>query len=67
MFYYCNHCHYVFSAEVLPHRCPDCGEKAVRPATETEKAEHFRMMEIVAQDNWDDAAERMNALSSPMR
>lgn len=58
MFYICEHCHFVFSDERKPKRCPDCGEKMVRPATETEKAEHLRLVKIVASDNWDDTAER---------
>ena len=61
MFYICESCHYVFSAEELPHRCPDCGGLAVRPATEAETAEHFRLLKVVASDNWDDAAERRDS------
>lgn len=58
MFYICERCQYVFSADEKPQRCPDCGEMMVRPATETEKAEHLRLLKIVASDNWDDAADR---------
>ena len=57
MYYICDHCHYVFSSEAFPHRCPDCGELAIRRATAAEKAEHLRMLRIVAADNWNDTAE----------
>ena len=55
MFFICDHCHYVFSTDALPHRCPDCGELCVRMATEEESAEHQRLMRVVENDNWDDA------------
>ena len=61
MYFICDHCHYVYSAEALPHRCPDCGELAVRPATEAEEADHLRLLKVVASDNWDDAAERRDS------
>ena len=47
MFYCCDHCHYVFSADVLPHRCPECGEKCVCEATKAEWREHLKKMGIV--------------------
>ena len=40
--YFCDACHYCFTAEQLPERCPDCGKltayghPAVRIATEAE-------------------------------
>ena len=54
MYYICDHCHYVFSAEAFPYRCPDCGELAVRRTTAAEKAEHVRLLEMVDVDDWDD-------------
>ena len=57
MYFICDHCHYVFSTDALPHRCPDCGDLAVRCATTSEKAEHLRLLEMVDVDNWDDTLE----------
>ena len=54
MYFICDHCHYVYSAEALPHRCPDCGDLAIRHATTAEKAEYLRLLEMVAVDGWDD-------------
>ena len=40
--YFCDACHYCFTADQLPERCPDCGKltahghPAVRIATEAE-------------------------------
>ena len=40
--YFCDACHYCFTAEQLPERCPDCGKQevhghpAVRMATQAE-------------------------------
>ena len=40
--YFCDACHYCFTADQLPERCPDCGKltahghPAVRMATEAE-------------------------------
>ena len=48
-YYFCDACHYCFSAEQLPDRCPDCGavayidRLAVRLATNTEIAELLRI------------------------
>lgn len=53
-YYYCDTCHYCFSAEKFPDRCPDCGaieyndHAAVRQATDTEVKELLR---IRAEDN----------------
>lgn len=53
-YYYCDTCHYCFSAEKFPDRCPDCGaiehngHASVRQATDTEVKELLR---IRAEDN----------------
>ena len=53
-YYYCDTCHYCFSADKFPDRCPDCGaieyndHAAVRQATDTEVKELLR---IRAEDN----------------
>ena len=53
-YYYCDICHYCFSAEKFPDRCPDCGaieyngHAAVRQATDAEVKELLR---IRAEDN----------------
>lgn len=53
-YFYCDACHYCFSADALPDRCPDCGavehndKKAVRPVSNTEIEELLR---IRAEDN----------------
>jgi rRNA maturation endonuclease Nob1 len=41
MIYRCegNSCQYLFEAD-SPGFCPDCGNKQIRPATETELAEY---------------------------
>lgn len=57
MFYCCNHCQYVFPADQNPQCCPDCGELSVRPATVEETDEHLHLLEIIASESWDDAAE----------
>ena len=69
MFFICDHCHYVFSAEAFPHRCPDCGELAIRMANEEESAEHLRLLKVVENDNWDDtvAQRRQESSSDPER
>ena len=53
-YYFCNACHYCFSAEKLPDCCPDCGAQiykekpAVRLANKNEIEELLR---IRAEDN----------------
>lgn len=53
-YYYCDTCHYCFSVEEFPDRCPDCGaveyndHAAVRQATDAEVKELLR---IRAEDN----------------
>ena len=47
--YFCDACHYCFTAEHLPDRCPDCGKQmlqgypAVRIATEAEITDYKRI------------------------
>lgn len=48
-YYFCDACHYCFSAEKLPDRCPDCGAQiykekpAVRLANKDEIDELLRI------------------------
>ena len=48
-YFYCDACHYCFSADALPDRCPDCGAvehndvPAVRPANKDEIEELLRI------------------------
>ena len=58
-YYYCDACHYCFTAERFPDRCPDCGKQevrghpAVRNATGEEIAEYQRIQaEIEREDTW---------------
>lgn len=58
-YYFCDACHYCFTAERLPDRCPDCGKQmayghpAVRTATEKEIDEYQRIRaEIEREDTW---------------
>lgn len=39
MVFACDHCHYLFSGNLQPEQCPDCGKYAVRPADKAEIAE----------------------------
>lgn len=36
MVFICDHCHFLFSSDVQPEQCPDCGKMLVRTATEEE-------------------------------
>lgn len=53
-YYFCDACHFCFTAEFLPRRCPDCGKVtfgshfAVREATDQEAAEHKKIQEELA-------------------
>ena len=46
----CEKCHYTFRYPLLPPACPDCGAKAVRPATEQEKKEYHRNQKILREE-----------------
>lgn len=47
--YFCDVCHYCFTAKMLPDRCPDCGKQrmhghpAVRAATGAEITDYRRI------------------------
>lgn len=49
MIFFCDCCHYTFSATSLPDRCPDCGKQiyndkpAVRAATAKEVDEYVKI------------------------
>lgn len=55
--YYCDACHYCFTAKQLPGQCPDCGKRmvhnrpAVRPATADERDEYRRIRAEIAQED----------------
>ena len=56
----CDACKYTFEVdgpnnkEVLPHRCPDCGSFAVRPATSEEIAEYHQIQKELMEEGWFD-------------
>ena len=59
----CDACKYTFeedgpnNKEGLPHRCPDCGAFAVRPATGDEIAEYHQIQKELMEEGWfDDVA-----------
>lgn len=58
MFFCCENCHYVFEMTAQLRRCPDCGSLMIRPATDEEKAERLRQMEIAISDNWDNITKK---------
>ena len=58
--YFCDACHYCFTAEQLPERCPDCGKltayghPAVRIATEAEIMDYRQIqMELNEEESHD--------------
>lgn len=66
MIYFCDCCHYAFSADRLPGRCPDCGKQAlgmlpaVRPATPAEIADYERVrLEIMKEEKYDKLGEQL--------
>lgn len=52
MIFHCTNCCYDFEAESLPIRCPDCGKKTVREATEKEKADYYALQHQVRNEDW---------------
>ena len=42
----CDSCRYTFKAAVTD-QCPDCGKYSVRPATEAEQAEYWKIQEEI--------------------
>ena len=42
----CASCRYTFKAAVTD-QCPDCGKYSVRPATESEQAEYWKIQEEI--------------------
>lgn len=44
-YYFCDACHYCFTAEILPDRCPDCGKQEVygRPAVRVFFVKYFSL------------------------
>lgn len=56
MICFCDSCHYTFSAESLPDRCPDCGKQqfsgvpAVREATSKEINDYKRIRIEIEQE-----------------
>ena len=43
MIFICNHCHYLFEAELKECRCPDCGKLRIRPADASECNKYWRL------------------------
>ena len=58
MIFHCVKCNYIFDAAIRTRRCPDCGSLMIRPATDEEKAERLRQMEIAISDNWDNITKK---------
>lgn len=56
MIFFCDCCHYTFSAASLPDRCPDCGRQihkekpAVRAATAKEISEYERIQQELMEE-----------------
>ena len=54
--YFCDACHYCFTAEQLPERCPDCGKQevhghpAVRTAAEAEITDYRRIQKELKEE-----------------
>ena len=46
----CEACRYSFRYPIIPTRCPDCGKKAVRPATESEVKSFLRELAIIEEE-----------------
>ena len=48
----CENCRFTFRYPLLPLACPDCGKKdAVRPATEKELEDYYKMQEIIKEES----------------
>ena len=43
MLFTCEDCLYTFKADAKPERCPDCGKRLIRKATEAEIACFFQV------------------------
>lgn len=48
--YTCKNCRYIFRYPVTAVRCPDCGNRNVRPASEAEKETYRRDQVILAEE-----------------
>jgi Zn finger protein HypA/HybF involved in hydrogenase expression len=46
----CENCRFTFRYPVLPLACPDCGQDAVRLATENELSDYYKMQEIIKEE-----------------
>lgn len=43
MIFICEHCHYMFEADLKECRCQDCGKPRIRPALDVEKIEYWKL------------------------
>ena len=50
MVYICEKCLFLFRRTFQPERCPDCGNEAIRPASEEDTAEFERLLAEAEQD-----------------
>ena len=48
--YYCDACHYTFEDTNIPDRCPDCGKKSVRTATDSEITDYIQIRAEIARE-----------------
>lgn len=46
----CEKCHYTFLYPLIPSSCPDCGFRAIRPATEKERVDYQKNQKILAEE-----------------
>ena len=48
--YTCEHCRYAFRYPMRPQACPDCGADAVRPASDYEVNDYWKMQKILQEE-----------------
>ena len=46
----CRKCRYIFTAPVIPSRCPDCGGKDILKASGHEVEQYRRFREIIREE-----------------
>lgn len=52
MIYICDLCGYMFEAGKDSTFCPDCGKRPIRPATESEAHDFYRLRKELQQEAW---------------
>ncbi len=46
-YFYCDACHYCFSADALPDRCPDCGAQTYKGKPAVHLASKMEIEELL--------------------